>query len=91
MAFVHVFISLFALITVSMYTIETAVNDVSIVINVVVLIFVTEFDEKMFEIYKAARAFNKDSKGGRLVQKLSVGGGSLRLPSKLKPGMVCCC
>jgi len=57
---VHIAVSLSAIVTAGIYTASTSVSDVSILTNVVVLLFITDFDEKMFEIHTAARKFLRD-------------------------------
>mmetsp|Transcript_7307 Transcript_7307/g.9258 ORF Transcript_7307/g.9258 Transcript_7307/m.9258 type:complete len:214 (-) Transcript_7307:137-778(-) len=56
-ALVHFSISLAAIGCTLMYTVTTAASDVEILTSVVVLLFITDLDEKMFTIHKAGTAF----------------------------------
>lgn len=57
---VHFVISITAMMCVSIYTISTATSDIDILTNVVVLLFISDFDEKMFDIYRAIKEINKE-------------------------------
>eukprot|EP00510_Aplanochytrium_minuta_P010172 CAMPEP_0184069346 /NCGR_PEP_ID=MMETSP0957-20130417/41397_1 /TAXON_ID=627963 /ORGANISM="Aplanochytrium sp, Strain PBS07" /LENGTH=202 /DNA_ID=CAMNT_0026368741 /DNA_START=56 /DNA_END=664 /DNA_ORIENTATION=+ len=56
-ALVHLLISISAISCTVLYTVTTAATDVEILTNVVVLMFITDLDEKMFTIHKAGEAF----------------------------------
>mmetsp|Transcript_18145 Transcript_18145/g.29439 ORF Transcript_18145/g.29439 Transcript_18145/m.29439 type:complete len:241 (+) Transcript_18145:7-729(+) len=55
MSLAHVLVSVAALTTSLLFCLTTAVSDVSILTNVVVLLFITDIDERMYQINHYAR------------------------------------
>lgn len=52
---VHAMISIYAIVTSCMYCATTSASDVSLLTNIVVLVFLTDLDERMFEVHGYAR------------------------------------
>jgi len=57
-ALVHCMISVVAIVTTILYAATTAVSDVSVLTAVVVLVFITELDERAFELHMYVRGFS---------------------------------
>ncbi|GBG30705.1 Hypothetical Protein FCC1311_069252 [Hondaea fermentalgiana] len=54
---VHTLVSLVAILASILYCATTAISDVSVLTNIVVLVFLTDLDERMFEVHGYARNF----------------------------------